>query len=117
MTDERWNRNLALIAANGLLILILAVKLVLQPEMVSSAMKIWLAVTPLITLAVVVKPSWCKVTWPTLYFFTGAAVGMTLSSAVRNHESLWFAQKLWLPLALIAVVYHCRPTRAKTHFA
>lgn len=114
MNWTRRTKNLVLVGADLLLFLVLAGKLLQEPEKVSYGMTFWTFALPFIVVAVLIVPeraAAARSVHAVLFLATGMAIGLTAGSALRGSEQLWTAELLWLPFGITAAVLHYWPSR------
>ena len=92
--------------------IILAVKLIAQIGSVSSQMKVWLAVSPIV-LVLALRPvgsRFAKTSHATLFLLTGAAIGITIGGAISQSPSTSLLELSWLFIAVPIAIIHYSPS-------
>ena len=118
MPATRTQKNLALSVVNLILAPILWLKIYQEPESVGAGRMIWAMAAPLICIGSLWTSAWdvgkvrrfAKPLHVALFLATGAALGLTLGASLRDFDSLWLGEVLWLPLGVAAAVFHYSPS-------
>ncbi len=113
MQASRKTKNLILCAANVALLLMVVPKFALNPNDVRDGMKVWMFGVPIIAAAVLLTPptfQYVKAIHALLFLATGAAIGLTFGSLIRAPDSLTIGEILWLPVGIVADVFHYWPS-------
>lgn len=109
---SRNTKNRILICVNVLIALITIAKLIVEPESVSRHMRVWLAVSPIVLVlsSVPAGAAFAKIAHAGLFLLTGAAIGITLRTAISGAPPIWLVELAWLVLAIIAAILHYSPS-------
>lgn len=113
MEPTRQQKNLVLVIANFALVPIVWWKLAVMPAAVGPGLSLWAIAAPLVGVAVLVTPLHVRLAKPfhiALFLCTGAAIGLTLGSVMRDAEAVWWGEIAWLPAGIAAAVFHYWPS-------
>lgn len=113
MEVSRTVKNLLLVGCNFAMFIICSIKFWRSPAELSEQMHIWLFVSPFVLFAAVVPAIGRRspIAHASLFLLTGAAIGITLGSAVSRPGALWAIEWIWLALAIVCTAIHYSPSK------